>query len=574
MISSPAPSPKIEPPFAERQRRFPDSLRGRLLVVLAGFVVVVAAGTAAVQYVEGRRLLTASVERRIERDAGGVADRIARRARDVSRAAALWPGLEAAQDVATDDVDKRFSTTLASLARALELDATAVAADTAGRIVAASSVSMIGRPLARVPGVVRGEASTRLALVATPRGEWRLVAGAPILARATGRVIGRLVLSVPWRVVVASAAPPVDPAAVAIDAADGAPLWRGAAFAAQEPLLLGRVARDSSGLALRVTVGEARGVALAPVREGERATLVLAAIILAVALPAAALFARGTTRSLVALSRSALAVDSAGHAALVAPDREAPREVRVLHGALATMLVRQEEARRALADREVLASLGTMAAALAHEIRTPLAVVHGSAEMLGRGVDDGKRQELVALVTDETRRLERLVDDLLAFARPRPVLLGDLDLAAVGRRAADVLGDHAARHGVTLALALERAPARGDPEQLQQVVLNLANNAVQLTRSGGTVTLASRPAAADDAGAVIEVRDQGPGIPAEARERIWTPFFTTRRGGTGLGLAIVKRIVDAHGGRVDVECPAAGGTIMRVVIPSSANGRP
>lgn len=574
MSSSLAPSPKIEPPAAERQRRFPDSLRGRLLVVLAGFVVVVAAGTAAVQYVEGRRLLTASVERRLERDAGGVADRIARRAGDVSRVAALWPGLEAAQDVATDDVDKRFSTTLASLARGLELDATAVAADTAGRIVAASSVGWIGRPLARLPGVdATGAPPDRLALVATQRGEWRVVAGAPITARATGRIIGHLAITVPWSRLVASAAPPVEPAAVSIDRA-GAALWRGAAFAGRDPLLIGRATREVGGLALDVTVGEPRGPALAPVREGERATLLLATIVLAIALPATALVARGTTRSLAALARSALAVDSAGHAALVPPDSEAPREVRVLHGALSTMLVRQEEARRALADREVLASLGTMSAALAHEIRTPLAVVHGSVEMLGRGVDDAKRRELVDLVTDETRRLGRLVDDLLAFARPRPAQIGEVDLAGVARRAAAVLEADAARYGVTLALALEPAPAHGDPEQLQQVVLNLAHNALQLSPAGGTVTLATRPAAADAAAAVLEVRDEGPGISPDTRERIWTPFFTTRRGGTGLGLAIVRRIVDAHGGRVDVECPPTGGTIMRVVIPTSATRRP
>lgn len=573
MISSHSttPSPKIEPPIAERQRRFPDSLRGRLLVVLAGFVVVVAAGTAAVQYVEGRRLLTASVERRLERDAGGVADRVARRAGDVSRVAALWPGLEAAQDVATDDVDKRFSATLASLARALELDATAVAADTTGRIVAASSVGWIGRSLAQLPGVGAG-APDRLALVATPRGEWRLVAGAPITARATGRGIGRLAITAPLSRIVASAAPPLDPASISIARGDTL-LWRGAAFVGREPLLVGRATREVGELGLRITVGEPRGAALAPVREGERATLVLAAIVLAIALPATALVARGTTRSLAALARSALAVDSAGHAALPPPDAEAPREVRVLHGALATMLVRQEEARRALADREVLASLGTMSAALAHEIRTPLAVVHGSVEMLGRGVDDAKRRELVALVTDETRRLGRLVDDLLAFARPRPPQLGDVDLATVARRAAAVLAADAARHGVTLALDVERAPAHGDPEQLQQVVLNLVHNALQLSPAGAAVTLATRAASSNGDGAVLEVRDQGPGISPDARDRIWTPFFTTRRGGTGLGLAIVRRIVDAHEGRVDVECPTIGGTIMRVVIPTSASVR-
>jgi signal transduction histidine kinase len=281
----------------------------------------------------------------------------------------------------------------------------------------------------------------------------------------------------------------------------------------------------------------------------------------------ATLAAVGATRALRALARSALAVDGTTRPVLADPGPGAPAEVRVLHEALDTMLDRQEEARRALAEREVLASHGTMAAGIAHEIRTPLAVLHGSAEMLARDpADAGRRRELTDLITKESDRLERLVATLLTFARPRPPLRQREDLADVCRRALPTLRALAEQHGVELEAELQPAVASLDPEQLQQVVLNLAANAIHASPRSAMVRLST---GREDGKAVLEVADRGAGIPSADLPRIWAPFFTTRASGTGLGLAIVRRIVDAHDGGIDVTTAPGAGTTMRVTLDAS-----
>jgi signal transduction histidine kinase len=154
--------------------------------------------------------------------------------------------------------------------------------------------------------------------------------------------------------------------------------------------------------------------------------------------------------------------------------------------------------------------------------------------------------------------------DLLLFARPpqprfEPVEMGRL----LGGTASLLHGDPALAH-IRVTLSGTSPPIAADPGLLQIVFLNLLINAAHAISGAGDiqVTISS-----GDSRCLVRVRDTGPGIPAEIRQRIFTPFFTTKARGTGLGLATAKRVIDAHHGRIDVECPPEGGTTVVVELP-------
>ncbi|MGZ3461440.1 MAG: two-component system sensor histidine kinase NtrB, partial [Archangium sp.] len=173
---------------------------------------------------------------------------------------------------------------------------------------------------------------------------------------------------------------------------------------------------------------------------------------------------------------------------------------------------------------------------------------------------------LMGILEEEANRLNRLVEDLLDFARPsspqpQPVPLPHLLEEAVRTATSDQ-----PRVRVEWALAPDVPPVPVDERMMRQAFLNLALNAVQAMPQGGTLRIAARRCP-ERPGAVVEFTDTGPGIPAELRERLFKPFFTTKATGTGLGLAIVQRTLDAHGGDIRIECPPGGGTTFRLVLP-------
>jgi signal transduction histidine kinase len=193
--------------------------------------------------------------------------------------------------------------------------------------------------------------------------------------------------------------------------------------------------------------------------------------------------------------------------------------------------------------------MGAMAAGLAHEVRTPLSVIRASAEMLSRRMAAGSREgELASFVLEESDRLSRLVDDLLAYARPREPVAQPTDLATIADRA--VRAQQIRGEAGKLEVQLESAPVSADPEQVYQVALNLLSNALLASPAQASVTIRTWRRGND---AMLEILDRGGGIPPEDLDRIWIPFFSRRAGGTGLGLPIVRRIVEAHRGSVTLE---------------------
>jgi len=235
--------------------------------------------------------------------------------------------------------------------------------------------------------------------------------------------------------------------------------------------------------------------------------------------------------------------------------------LRTTGGDLEAATARAEQAER-------LAALGRLAAGLAHEIRNPLGAIAGSIELLRTGgtlsPDD---QKLCTIVEQETSRLNDLVGDMLDLARPRAPSKAPVDLAAIARDVV-VLAARSGR-GSDVSVTYQ-GPAStlilADAAQMRQVVWNLVRNAIQASTAGDEIQVVIAGESGEPE-QLLEVRDHGPGISPEARERLFDAFFTTRSQGMGIGLAVVKRILDDHGFAVEVESPGGEGTTIRVRVP-------
>jgi signal transduction histidine kinase len=227
-------------------------------------------------------------------------------------------------------------------------------------------------------------------------------------------------------------------------------------------------------------------------------------------------------------------------------------------------------AERTLAHREKLAALGEAAARIAHEIRNPLTAVRSLVQQAGRA--DGVA-ELTDPALGELDRIGRLVTDLLAFARPDDVRGRDaVDLVGVCRDGLAQVRALAAASAVTIETALPPStlPVRGDHDRLVQVVGNLCRNAIEAMAETPAPRRLWLRCEGTDALVRLEVRDVGPGIPAELLPWLFEPFRTTKSAGTGLGLPIARQIVEAHGGRVVVESRPGVETTFRVELPLAA----
>lgn len=241
---------------------------------------------------------------------------------------------------------------------------------------------------------------------------------------------------------------------------------------------------------------------------------------------------------------------------------------------------------RRLRDRDRLAALGQMAAGLAHEIKNPLGAIKGAAQLLGEdhagNTVDPASKEFVGIILEEVERLDRVVGNVLDYARPSQGNPFVIDVNAAVRRMVQLLQSER-KEGLNIEMQLVEGltPVRADPEQLRQVLINLVRNAVQAMNGRGTVTITSwqrhgwRPGwSGFNAGSdwvEIAVRDDGPGIQPQVLENLFVPFFTTKVQGTGLGLAISQRLVEAMGGRILVASQLGQGSTFSVVLPACSD---
>ena len=233
-----------------------------------------------------------------------------------------------------------------------------------------------------------------------------------------------------------------------------------------------------------------------------------------------------------------------------------------------SLMAEVEEEKRRL-DR--LASLGEMAANVAHEVRNPLASIKASMLMLRDDLthyhipDSDETQESVTVVLAEVERLDAIVRDLLLFARPRQLHRITYDIAELCDRVLDLLKNMCLEANVVVRRTYEDvSPLWIDVGQIEQVLINLCMNAIQAMPDGGVLTVACSK---NNDGIDIAISDTGMGIPPQQAERIFQPFFTTKAHGIGLGLAISKRLVEDHGGSIRVAEDTGNGAAIIVYLP-------
>lgn len=237
------------------------------------------------------------------------------------------------------------------------------------------------------------------------------------------------------------------------------------------------------------------------------------------------------------------------------------------------VLTRENEHKdRQLARQERLAALGKMAADVAHEIRNPLGGISLYVELLERDLSNLPEQQVVCRkIGDSVGRLNRIVESMLGFTRPIEPQVGDIDTHSLLRDVSDMAVRERETRKVKVDVEVHASTARirGDAQLLHQTLLNLLRNAIEASPEGANVEVHVAP---DGSGAVphavtITVRDCGAGISDEHLTKLFTPFFTTKKGGTGLGLALCQRIAEAHGGALIARNHEGGGAAFTLRLP-------
>jgi signal transduction histidine kinase len=242
-------------------------------------------------------------------------------------------------------------------------------------------------------------------------------------------------------------------------------------------------------------------------------------------------------------------------------NRELQRQGETLRAAYE----RLEASQRQIIQSEKLASIGRLAAGVAHEINNPLSVILGYTKILRK--ETTANAEELQIIEDEARLCQRIVSELLELARPQRLDLGAVDLAVLAREAIERLSDAGALKDRTIELKAERpVVVSADASKLRQVIANVVVNAAEATSESGTITIDAQTQGGE---ATLTITDDGPGIAPEVLSKLFEPFVTTKPKGTGLGLAIAQAIVDAHGGRISVQSTPDTGTHVSLRFPQA-----
>ena len=246
----------------------------------------------------------------------------------------------------------------------------------------------------------------------------------------------------------------------------------------------------------------------------------------------------------------------------------------VVGGTLGALRDREKVKERNLRESESLAAMGRAVSGLAHDIKTPLIAIGGFTSWVKNHTEENSPcLEKLDIVIRETMRLENMVKDMLDFSRPLELHLEDGDIVPDLKECVAILESMAQDRNVTIRIESQEAipSVLFDPMKIKQALINLIMNAIQASPEGGIVTISSYQKKSH---CITDVSDHGCGIPLDKRESIFAPFFTTKREGTGLGLPIAKKIVEAHGGHMEVVDNPEKGITFRIFIPITSNRTP
>jgi PAS domain S-box-containing protein len=244
-----------------------------------------------------------------------------------------------------------------------------------------------------------------------------------------------------------------------------------------------------------------------------------------------------------------------------------------VHGAvcLFTDLTAIKELEEQLRLKNSLATLGELTAGIAHEFRNGLATIHGYSKLCDLSALPESYRPYVEGIRAETQALSEVVTNFLSFARPAELVLSRVDLRAICERAADEIGADARAQGGGVTLQGEFGVVDGDEVLLRQAFSNVLRNALDACTAASAPPAIVIQSEVDRAARTskIAVNDNGPGIPPAQRERVFRPFFTSKRNGTGLGLALVQKIIVFHNGRIAIGSSASGGASLQITLPTA-----
>lgn len=546
--------------------RAPLSIRKLLLIAFLLVGLLPALLLSAVSFYQARQALRVEIKRDLQTTGRAVAEHVDRVLFERLQNVRSWSQLAVMQDMQIGDVDKRLSVFLQETRHSYASQYLSIdVIDTHGRIVASSNPANIGMAL-NLPPVWFSVAEKEQLLKVHLLQQSILMLSAPIHSDITGQTIGTLTAAFNWSVIDALLNHAAQfSTSLALTDHQQRILARSTTWAQQAHGLHASVAVNSR-LPIdgwHIIVNKDHDVAAAPVhRLGLNFVLVLA-IVIGLSLLILRPIAMRITLPLEALTQYVKVFRQ--HAA--PPDTDTgSAEIRELHAAFSQMRHDLLTYEQQLTQAAKLAVVGEMAAAMSHEVRTPLGILRSSAEVLLREPSltvDGK--EVLGFIISETERLNKLVSGLIDTARPRLPNKIPLQLAEYIRHVLSLLQKQAEAKHITLLSRLDdNITISADQDQMTQVLLNLILNAIQILPEGGTVEI-SLQTEADHA--IIQVADNGPGVPAGQQAHLFETFFSKRAGGVGLGLAVVKQIIEAHGGTISYTPSPWQGAQFNLTLP-------
>jgi len=576
------------------------SLRNKILFFSAMLVIVPGALLGVLSERNGRASLEGVIGRQLAREAGHTADRISTLIRVEQETLEAIARQDVMREIRIADLDKRIAQALNALASGSETRLAYLVVDHEQSLVAVSDSMIMQAP---PDWIARNEAKTGIiGILAATGARPELLLGTPIPdPDLAGESLGTLFAVLDWRRLtnvtdrIRSELEAREIAArIVISDREGAilrtsPIAESGTNAddvtrvvgdipsspdfivdATAGLIIGRARLPSLSTSWSLLVIQPLSQALAPALRLRNRLALTTAVALAAALALAGVGASRVIQPLGQLTTAIRGLTRGESSNLHVPVRSSD-EVGTLAAAFNKMAAELDEAQRHLVEAEKFAFVGEVAAGVAHQVRTSLGVLRSSAQILARSLadeSDPSNVEMIDMIRAEVDRLGRVVDDLLTLDHRRPLDLRPTDLSIPVGSAVDFLAPQADEKGILLERRLPRPgpTVTCDPEAIEQACVNLIANAIASVGRGNRIEVSVDTSQVGTTS--FSVRDDGPGVPAEIRERIFDPFVTGRSAGVGLGLTFVNRIAHAHRGRATLVPHDGKGAWFRVELPA------
>jgi signal transduction histidine kinase len=526
-------------------------------------------------FFEAKSALKAEIEHDTQTRASATIDEIDRIMFERLHNTASWSQLEIMQDTHIGDVDKRLSKFLSDLKYSYhDIYNELYVVDDKGIVIASSDAGAIGKERTAISDWLMTKIQNINIRIA-PLTNNQLLISAEIKDSFEGSTIGTLVTVFNWQQInnILDGAVSGRSGAALLDSKDTTLSMTNNWNELQSKEKISITSKSKgyqgyTGFDWHVVIAQYRLDALAPIQQMAYifVGLLIATIILAtfIAVPVAKSLTRPLSKlttfanNFIREPSNALPPDSGNLIESL--------EISALSSAFGKMIADLERSKENLTRAAKLAVVGEMAAAMSHEVRTPLGILRSSAQVLLREPKISKEgREVCGFIISETERLNKLVSTLIDSARPHLPEFKQTDLTELAQQCVSMLKTQAEKKHIELVLDADKlAIAWCDAEQITQVLLNLLLNAIQILSEHNKILL-SVSNITDHV--LIIVADSGPGIPVEQRSQIFEPFFTQRIGGLGLGLAITKQIVLAHHGAISAHQSTLGGAEFRIKLP-------